>query len=167
MAGGLSMIGAAHVAVGMTALAGGAAVLAMAKGTARHRLVGRVYALSILLINGTALSIYDLTGRPNVFHAIALVNLATLAAGMLALRRWRRTRDPRDLDTHRRRMAMNYVGLWMAFITELLVNPMLGVSGLGDPRGHWPLMIAMNVALFLAGRWLVVTRLAPAAAAAA
>ncbi|WP_162236356.1 DUF2306 domain-containing protein [Sphingomonas sp. Leaf23] len=105
------MIGAAHVAVGSMALAGGAAVLMMRKGTVAHRYVGRMYAVAIVAINTTALSIYDLTGRPNVFHAIAIVNLATLAMGLIALRRWRRTQNPRDLVTHQRRMAMNYVGL--------------------------------------------------------
>ncbi len=157
--GGISAIGAAHVAMGSVALVSGAFVLTLPKGTAQHRHVGRVYAAAILAINGTALSMYDLTGRPNVFHVIALVNLATLAMGLLALRRWRRTREPDDLVTHQRRMAMNYVGLWMAFVTELLVNPMLGISRLGDPRSHWPLMIALNLALFGVGGWLVRTRL--------
>ncbi|WP_158638000.1 DUF2306 domain-containing protein [Sphingomonas ginsenosidivorax] len=152
-------MGAAHFAMGSVALVSGAVVLMLPKGTARHRRVGKVYAAAILAINGTALSMYDLTGRPNVFHVIALVNLATLAMGLLALRRWRWTREPSDLVTHQRRMAMNYVGLWMAFITELLVNPMLGVSRISDPRSHWPLMIALNLALFSAGGWLVRTRL--------
>jgi uncharacterized membrane protein len=159
MSSSISAIGAAHVAVGTIALTGGGVVLGMAKGTPKHRFVGSVYAVAILLINGTALSIYDMTGRPNVFHVIAVVNLTTLATGMLALRRWRRTHDPRDLVTHQRRMAMNYVGLWMAFVTELLVKPMMGLSGWGDPRSHWPLMIALNIALFLIGRRLVSTRL--------
>lgn len=152
---GISVIGAAHAAAGGLALVGGGVVLAGGKGTVRHRMLGRAYAAAVLFINGTALAIYDMTGRPNVFHAIALLNFTTLALGLAALRRWRRTRDLRDLDTHRRRMAMNYVGVWMAFVTELLVNPMLGVSRLGDLRGHWPLMIALNVALFLGGHRLV------------
>jgi uncharacterized membrane protein len=157
--GGISTIGAAHVAIGSVALVSGAVVLMLPKGTARHRRVGKVYAAAILAINGTALSMYDLTGRPNVFHVIALVNLATLAMGLLALRRWRRTREPSDLVTHQRRMAMNYVGLWMAFVTELPVNPMLGVSRISDPRSHWPMMIALNLALFGVGGWLVRPRL--------
>ena len=157
--GGISAIGAAHVAMGSVALVSGAVVLMLPKGTARHRRVGSVYAAAIFTINGTALSMYDLTGRPNVFHVIALVNLATLAMGLLALRRWRRTRQHGDLVIHQRRMAMNYVGLWMAFVTELLVNPMMGVSRMSDPRSHWPLMIALNLALFVAGGWLVRTRL--------
>ena len=157
--GGISAIGAAHVAMGSVALVSGAVVLMLPKGTAQHGRVGRVYAATILAINATALSMYDLTGRPNVFHVIALVNLATLVMGLLALRRWRRTREPGDLVTHQRRMAMNYVGLWMAFVTELLVNPMLGVSRISDPRSHWPLMIALNLTLLGVGGWLVRTRL--------
>ena len=157
--GGISAIGAAHVAMGSVALVSGAVVLMLPKGTARHRRIGSVYAAAIFTINGTTLSMYDLTGRPNVFHVIALVNLATLAMGLLALRRWRRTRQHGDLVTHQRRMLMNYVGLWMAFVTELLVNPLLGVSRMSDPRSHWPLMIALNLALFVAGGWLVRTRL--------
>ncbi|WP_156348662.1 hypothetical protein [Sphingomonas sp. Leaf23] len=47
----------------------------------------------------------------------------------------------------------------MAFATELLVNPMMGLSSLGNPASHWPLMVALNVALFLIGGWLVRTRL--------
>lgn len=162
---GISIIGAAHVAMGSTALVTGAAVLMMPKGTPRHRLVGSIYAVAILLINGTALSIYDLTGRPNAFHALALFNLATLSMGLLALWRWRRTRMPQDLATHQRRMTMNYVGLWMAFITELLVNPMMGLSRLGDPKAHWPLMIALNITLFLVGSRLANTRIRARAAA--
>ena len=77
--GGISGIGAAHVAMGSVALVSGAVVLMVPKGTARHRRVGRIYAATILAINATALSMYDLTGRFNVFHVIALVNLATLA----------------------------------------------------------------------------------------
>jgi uncharacterized membrane protein len=157
--GGISAIGAAHVTMGSVALVSDAVVLMLPKGTALHRHVGSVYASAIFTINGTALSMYDLTGRPNVFHVIALVNLATLAMGLLALRRWRRTRKHVDLVTHQRRMVMNYVGLWMAFVTELLVNPLMGVSGFSDPRSHWPLMIALNLALFVAGGWLVRTRL--------
>ena len=103
--GGISVIGAAHVAMGSVALVSGAVVLMLPKGTTRHRRVGTVHAAAILAINGTALSMYDLTGRPNVFHVIALVNLATLAMGLLALRRWRRTREPDDLVTHQRRMC--------------------------------------------------------------
>lgn len=38
---GLSTIGMAHTAVGCLALGGGAAVLAMKKGTVTHRLAGR------------------------------------------------------------------------------------------------------------------------------
>jgi len=63
-----------------------------------------------------------------------------------------------DLVTHQRRMTMNYVGLWMAFITEILVNPMMGLSQLGDPKAHWPLMIALNITLFLVGSRLVTAR---------
>ena len=54
--------------------------------------------------------------------------------------------------------------LW--FVTELLVTPMMGLSQLGAPRSHWPPMIALNIALFLAGGWLVRTRLVTAEAAA-
>jgi hypothetical protein len=36
---------------------------------------------------------------------------------------------------------------------------MMGLSELGDPRSHWPLMIVLNVAMFAAGGWLVRTRL--------
>jgi len=41
-----------------------------------------------------------------------------------------------------------------------------GAEPAGRPRSHWPLMIALNIALFLAVGWLVWTRLVTAEAAA-
>lgn len=50
----------AHVAVESIALASGAAGLVLSKGRVGHRFVGRIYAVVILLINFTALSICHL-----------------------------------------------------------------------------------------------------------
>lgn len=50
----------AHVAVESIALASGVAGLVLSKGRVGHRFVGRIYAVVILLINFTALSICHL-----------------------------------------------------------------------------------------------------------
>ena len=130
---GLDPLGLVHATLGLVALGLGLAVLLRPKGAALHRLSGTAYAVTMVLLNGSALAIYDFNGRFNVFHALALVSLATLAAGWAAaLRRapagtWRRR--------HAMFMAWSYVGLVAAFASEVAVRlpfvmpgPMLGLT---------------------------------------
>lgn len=79
-------IGAIHVAFCIAALVSGAGVILNPKGTARHRLIGRVYAFSMVGMNGSALLIYRLFGAFGPFHVAAIVSLATVAVGVYAIR---------------------------------------------------------------------------------
>lgn len=162
----LSLVGTMHLTTAVTAIVTGAAVLAMRKGTPRHRIVGIIYAASMLVINGSALTLYHFTGRPNLFHFFAVVNLVSLMLGLAALRRWRRTRSAADLRQHQLRMSMNYLGLMMAFFSELLVNPYFNLAPL-DLRAHfWPLIGFGNLAMFVGGTFLIRRLLPPARLAA-
>src|SRR5262249_20332842 len=63
------------------------------KGTRAHVRAGWGYVASMACLNGTAFALYNLTGGFNVFHALALFSLATVAAGVIQVlgrRRWRR-----------------------------------------------------------------------------
>jgi uncharacterized protein (DUF2141 family)/uncharacterized membrane protein len=113
---GLDSFGAIHAGFGLASLLLGLAVVVMQKGTPWHRRVGLLYAAAMLLLNGTALAIYDLFGGFGPFHVLALVSLATLAAGVVPV--W--LRRPREwLDIHARCMSWSYAGLVAAFFAEI------------------------------------------------
>jgi uncharacterized membrane protein len=77
-------LGWTHTAAALAALIAGAAVLLTRKGTRRHRQLGWAYAVSMLLLNVTALLIYRLFGRFGPFHVGALFSLVTVIAGTSA-----------------------------------------------------------------------------------
>lgn len=82
-------LGWIHSLACLVALAAGAFILVTPKGTRRHRIVGRAYLASMLLLNMTALGIYQL----GVFffpHILAIATLALIAAGWGAARMIRR-----------------------------------------------------------------------------
>jgi hypothetical protein len=71
-------------------------------------------------LNGSALGLYHLTGGFNTFHALALISLATVAAGVaqaLGRRRWRNW-----LWRHYQYMAWSYVALLAATCNEAFVR---------------------------------------------
>ncbi len=112
----MSSLGWTHLVFALVALAAGAAVLLTDKGTRLHRTLGHVYATSMISLNITALFIYRLTGRFNVFHALALVSLLGLALGLGAVL----LRRPRGdwLARHAHFLSGSYVGLVAAAAAE-------------------------------------------------
>jgi uncharacterized membrane protein len=84
----LSWLGWVHAVVCLVALATGAIMLIKPKGTLQHRTCGRLYLISMLAANVTALGIY----RNGVFffpHWFAVAALTAIATGFLCVRlRW-------------------------------------------------------------------------------
>ena len=114
----LDPLGTGHVATAVAALAAGTAVAIVRKGTRWHRWLGRGYCFTMLGLNGTALAIYNLTGRANLFHCFALLSLCTLGVGWSAVIR----RRPGWRLRHARTMLWSYVGLLAATASELAVR---------------------------------------------
>jgi uncharacterized membrane protein len=114
---GLDSFGLAHTVIGIAALVLGLAVIAQAKGSASHRVWGSTYVVAMVLLNASALAIYDFNGRFNTFHLFALLSLATVAAGWIPalLRR----PAGRWYERHAVYMAWSYVGLVAAFGAEI------------------------------------------------
>jgi uncharacterized membrane protein len=117
---GLDAFGAVHTMLGLVALICGAVVLLRAKGTGVHRRIGRVYVAAMTCLNVTGLLIYDLYGHFGPFHVAALVSLATVAAGYVAIY----LRRPRAswIEVHAIFFCWSYVGLWAAFVSEVVVR---------------------------------------------
>jgi len=71
-------------------------------------------------VNATALCIYRLTGRFNLFHALAVASLGMLAAGLAQVVPRRRPRN--WLWRHYQYMSWSFVGLLAATNNEAFVR---------------------------------------------
>lgn len=153
----MSTLGAAHVTAAIAALALGLVVLSAAKGDATHRLFGVGYVVSMVIVNVTALGIYRLNGQFGPFHALALLSLAGVALGTLAVLR----RRGNWLARHYQAMAYSYLGLWAAAAAEAVVRLKL-FGAIGSARGAIAIGVAIAI-LFAAFGYLIIPSLQRAA----
>lgn len=114
---GLDALGAVHLGCALAAMVLGFVVVVTSKGTAAHRRLGMVYAVTMVIMNATALTIYDLFHRWGPFHTLALVSLATVAAGVVPV--WIQRPRHRWLQMHARFMSWSYAGLVGAAVGEV------------------------------------------------
>jgi uncharacterized membrane protein len=91
---------AVHAAAALAALGGGAALLAMRKGSPAHRLLGRAWAVAMLAV---ALSAFFIGSGFSWLHGLAIVALAALAGAV----HYARTRN---LRAHRQAVLGLYFG---------------------------------------------------------
>src|ERR1051326_4159570 len=75
------MIGIVHTLCGVLCLIFGGVIFLSPKATRRHRTLGIAYVIAMLVLNLTALCIYHLTGRFNLFHLFAILSLAMVLIG--------------------------------------------------------------------------------------
>lgn len=108
----------AHVLAAFAALATGAAVLLVPKGTQTHRMVGCGYGVALVIVDGAALSLHR-ESRFGVFHVLAVVSLLTIAVGLSPLLLGKRS--PPALATHAYCMTWSYAGLVAAGCGQLAV----------------------------------------------
>ncbi len=104
-----------HIVLAFIALVAGGAVFGLKKGNQKHRIVGRVYFLSMVGLNLTAFGIYNLFGRWGMFHWLALASLVTVVAGYIAIRY-------KNVLAHYYFMVWSYVGLLGGAISELFAR---------------------------------------------
>lgn len=128
-----SDLGLIHLISAFVAMAAGAFVLAGRKGTPLHKRAGYFYASSMLVVCGTAMGIYDLTGYFGVFHVAAVVGFVTLAAGIVPM--LIKGLDRKKKAVHLWFMYYSVLGLYAALASELIVRipdkpfyPMVGIA---------------------------------------
>ncbi|MCB0694249.1 MAG: hypothetical protein KDC19_08440 [Saprospiraceae bacterium] len=128
-----SPLGGIHLASSCVALVLGAIVLFLPKGTPFHRRSGYAYVITMIIVLGSALGLYHLTGRFGLFHVFALIGFLTLAAGMLPM--WIRSISRPARTVHLWFMYYSVLGLYAALASELIVRipdqpfyPMVGVA---------------------------------------
>ena len=117
---GLDTFGLVHALIGVAALLLGLVVVLQRKGTRAHRRIGQAYVVSMVLLNATALMIYDLYGRFGPFHVAAAISLATVGAGFVPV--YRRRPQTTWMSLHAMFMGWSYVGLVAAFISEIATH---------------------------------------------
>jgi uncharacterized membrane protein len=109
---------ALHLVAALVALLAGIAILARAKGTPSHRLLGRVWVGAMA---ATALSSFAITynGHFSWIHALSAWTLLSLVMGVRAIRAGR-------LAAHRGWMLNTYAGLAIAGAFTLLPSRLIG-----------------------------------------
>lgn len=150
----LGSLGTIHTLLAFTAILAGGLVVAWRKGTRFHKLVGRVYFVSMAGLNLSALLIYSLFGVFGPFHWLALASLLTIAAGLVpAVRKkpigsW--------LFYHAEFMSWSYVGLLAAAVSEVTTRLL-----------HFPFgwTVAITSLLVLVTGGIVLKRAVPGAVA--
>lgn len=148
-------LGTVHLLAAYVALLSGAGLFLRKKGDSGHRLLGYGYLLAMLTVNGTALSLYQLSGGVNLFHFVAVCSLATLIPALLVLLRQRGQARHR-LAPHAVLMAWSYFGLVLAAICEFVTRqwPVLLHGNQGWLRFSLFLGVLMASGGFVMGRIL-------------
>lgn len=127
------MLGTIHIVLAIASLVLGAVVLLQKKGGKRHRRLGYLYSVALLLVNLSALSVYEESEGPGPFHVLALISLATLIAGFAPAF----LRKPRNawMNLHAYFMSWSYVGLVAAGVAQMAtkVSSLPGVIAVGLP----------------------------------
>lgn len=127
------MLGTIHVVFAITAIAVGAAMFLFKKGGRSHRTLGYLYSVALLLVNLSALSVYQDSEGPGPFHILALVSLVTLGAGILPAF----FRKPKTawMSRHAYFMSWSYIGLVAAGVGQLatVISELPGVVAVGVP----------------------------------
>ena len=118
-------VGQAHVTLAVAALTLGPLIFSQPKGTRAHRWLGYGYLASMLVVNTAALTIYDLSGRPNLFHAFAVMSLGSLIPGIVCVLRG-------AIASHYYFMSWSYFGLLAALLSQIATQvglfPRLGAA---------------------------------------
>lgn len=111
-----------HIVAALIAVAAGLIILAVRRGTATHRALGRVYAGAMLLVAIGSFSIRT-SGGLSWIHALSAFTLLSLAAAWLAIRR---LPPARRVRTHAGFMIGTYVGLLIAGAFTLMPQRIIG-----------------------------------------
>jgi len=119
-------------------------------------------------VNATALCIYQLTGRFNLFHALALASLAMVGVGLAQV--VRRPRPRNWLWRHYQYMCWSFVGLLAATNNEAFVRiPFLaeltGRSIAALPMVTTAVLVAVCATIIVRRQNAMMTRYGPVASA--
>lgn len=102
------------IAASYSLIFGAVHLLRRTKGGRVHRIVGRIWAVSMYVVVLTSFGIRTIDDGFNWLHALSVLTLCTLTAGLWAIRK-------RNIKARRSFMTGSYFGLVGAFIGVLAV----------------------------------------------
>lgn len=111
---------AIHVGTVTPALPLGAYVLFARKGSRRHRMLGRVWALLMVVGALSSFGLHGLMGHLSPIHLLSAITLIGIPRGVLLAMRG-------DIARHRRTMLRVYTGLVLAGVFAFLPGRLFGL----------------------------------------
>lgn len=145
-----------HVASVLVSYVAAYFVFIRPKGTKDHKVVGKIYALFMLVGSFTSLGIYKATGGINIFHFLALVTISSVLAGCYSIVRYKNSGEAKWLVKHYFHMAYSFMGLNLAALAQM-------ARGLDFDTSMQYIIFNMiiYVPAVLYARWLIRIKLIP------
>ncbi len=112
--------GLIHLISSIVALITGTFVLVIRKGTLRHKRIGYVYVLSMILLLLTSFMIYRLFDGWGVFHYASIASFITIGLGMVPI--WTKRPTIKWKNMHLSFMYWSVIGLYSAFAAEVFTR---------------------------------------------
>jgi len=142
-----SNTGLTHFIASLFALLFGTLVLVLQKGTVKHKMIGWLYALTMLVVLITAFMTYRLFGTWGIFHWTAVISSLTLICGLIPIL----TRLPSKnyVSIHFSFMYWSVMGVYGAFVSETLVRMPKVVVESGIPNSVFYNMTGIGTALVM------------------
>lgn len=137
--------GLVHLVFSVLALISGTLVLILQKGSDRHKKVGYLYSISMLIVLITAFMLYNLFGKWGIFHWTAVISTITLLCGLIPVF----TKKPKGayIPLHFSFMYWSVIGLYGAFVSETFVRLPKMVIENGAPNSVFYNMMGIGIAL--------------------
>jgi uncharacterized membrane protein len=151
----LTLAGAVHSVLAMGCIVVGLIQLLRPKRGPGHRARGYAFVYAMLVADGTALLVFQFTGKFNVLHAGAIVNLLCVISAVIPVLRSPRPQNWKMM--HYYWMSWSYVGLIAAAATELVVRTVHP----GTREQAWAVTSGMAVLVTAIG-YILINRYRPA-----
>lgn len=142
-----SITGLIHFIASVISLLLGTLVLVLKKGTKQHKIIGKFYALTMLVVLTTAFMTYRLFGTWGIFHWSAVVSCLTLLFGLIPV--FIRRPITTYLTFHYCFMYWSVMGVYGAFVSETLVRIPKVVLESGIPNKVFYQMSGFGTALVM------------------
>lgn len=135
------------IAAGYALIFGAVNLLRRNKGSAAHKILGRIWAVAMYIVVLTSFGIRTIDGGFNWLHALSILTFCTLTTGLWCVRRG-------NIRAHQRFMSGSYFGLVGAFIGVVAVpDRRLPQMAIHDLAGLtlWVAAVALTAGLTVAG----------------
>lgn len=145
------------IAAGYALIFGAVNLLRRNKGSAAHKILGRIWAVAMYVVVLTSFGIRTIDGGFNWLHALSVLTFCTLTMGLVTVRRG-------NIRAHQRFMTGSYFGLVGAFIGVIAVpDRRLPQMAIHDLAGLtlWVAALALTAGLTVAGLMQLRQKTAP------